>query len=111
MTYLLDRTAIDRNYVIASQGGGFGDGSQVDIHAVTNGTVVTFTPSGGTPINETLNAGETYKYTGGTTNLTGSLVSASNPVAVFGGHGCANVPTSTTFCDTLLEQMIPTSKL
>jgi len=45
------------------------------------------------------------------TNRTGSLVSSDKPVAVFGGHECAQVPTGTTFCDTLVEQMIPTNKL
>jgi IgGFc binding protein/PEP-CTERM motif len=111
MTYLLDRAALDTKYVVASQGAGFGEGSQVAIHAITDGTNVTFTPRGGAPITVTLNAGETYKYAGGSTDLTGSLVSASSAVAVFAGHECAQVPVGTTFCDTLLEQMIPTSKL
>jgi hypothetical protein len=111
MTYLFDSAALGTNYVVASQGGGFGEGSQVMIHARLDGTNVTFTPKGGAPINVVLNAGETYKYAGGATNLTGSLVSASKAVAVFGGHECAQVPVGTTFCDTLVEQMIPTDKL
>lgn len=111
MTYLLDRGALDKNYVVASQGGGFGEGSQVAIHAITDGTAVTFTPRGGAPIDVSLNAGETYKYAGGGTDLTGSLVSANNAVAVFAGHECGQVPVGATYCDTLLEQMIPTSKL
>jgi hypothetical protein len=111
MTYLLDSAALDTAYVIASQGGGFGEGSQVAIHATQPNTVVTFTPKGGAPIVVTLNAGETYKYAGGATNLTGSTVVATKPVAVFAGHECAQVPDGATFCDTLLEQMIPTSHL
>lgn len=111
MTYLLDSTALDRNYVVASQGDGFGEGSQVAIHATADGTNVTFTPRGGAPINVVLNAGETYKYAGGASNLTGSTVSADKNVAVFAGHACAQVPAGTPYCDTLLEQMIPTSKL
>lgn len=111
MTFLLPQSALDTSYVVASQGGGFGEGSQVAIHAVQNGTNVTFTPTGGAPINVALNAGETYKYAGGTTDLTGSTVTSNNPVAVFAGHECAQVPIGRTFCDTLLEQMIPTSKL
>lgn len=111
MTYLLDSAALDTKYVIASQGGGFGEGSQAAIHATQNGTIVTFTPRGGAPITVTLNAGETYKYAGGTSNLTGSFVDANKPVAVFSGHECAQVPVGATFCDTLLEQAIPTSKL
>jgi hypothetical protein len=111
MTYLFDSTALGNSYVVASQGDGFGEGSQVMIHATQDNTAVTFTPKGGTAINVTLQAGETYKYAGGTTNLTGSFVNADKPVAVFGGHQCAQVPVGTTFCDTLIEQMIPTSKL
>ncbi|MFT8246026.1 IgGFc-binding protein [Roseomonas sp. BN140053] len=111
MTYLLDRTALGTNYVVASQGGGFGEGSQVAIHAVQDGTTVTFTPRGGAPITVTLAAGETYKYAGSATDLTGSLVEANAEVAVFSGHSCAQVPVGRTFCDTLIEQMIPTDKL
>jgi hypothetical protein len=111
MTYLFESAALGNNYVVASQGGGFGEGSQVMIQATQNNTQVTFTPKGGAPINVTLDAGQTYKYAGGSTNLTGSFVSANRPVAVFGGHECAQVPVGTTFCDTLVEQMIPTDKL
>lgn len=111
MTYLLDSNALGKNYVVASQGGGFGEGSQVAIHATQANTHVTFTPRGGAPIAVTLQAGETYKYAGGSNNLTGSLVAADQPVAVFGGHECAQVPVGNAYCDTLLEQMIPTDKL
>ena len=111
MTYLLDSKALGNNYVVASQGGGFGEGSQVAIHATENNTQVTFKPVGGATVNVTLQAGETYKYAGGSTNLTGSFVSSDKPVAVFGGHACAQVPVGVVACDTLLEQMIPTDKL
>ncbi|MCW9058193.1 MAG: IgGFc-binding protein [Gammaproteobacteria bacterium] len=111
MTFVFDSGALGTNYVVASQGNGFGEGSQVMIQATQNNTNVSFTPKGGAPINVTLNAGETYKYAGGSTNLTGSLVNADNPVAVFGGHACAQVPAGITACDTLLEQMIPTDRL
>lgn len=85
MTYLFDSAALGNNYVVASQGGSIGEGSQVMIHATQNNTAVTFTPTVGAPVNVVLNAGETYKYAGGGTNLTGSFVSADKPVAVFGG--------------------------
>jgi hypothetical protein len=111
MTFVFDGDALGTDYVVASQGGGFGEGSQVMIQATQDNTNVIFTPKGSAPINVVLNAGETYKYAGGSTNLTGSLVNADNPVAVFGGHACAQVPTGTTFCDTLLEQMISTDRL
>ena len=111
MTYILDSEALGTNYVVASQGGGFGEGSQVMIQATEDNTSVTFTPAGGAPVNVVLNAGETYKYAGGSTDLTGSRVSSDRPVAVFGGHECAQVPVGTTFCDALIEQMIPNDKL
>jgi hypothetical protein len=110
-TYLLDISALGNNYVVASQGNGFGEGSQVAIHATQNNTQVTFTPRGQAQITVTLQAGETYKYAGGSNDLTGSLVAADKPVAVFGGNECAQVPSGRTYCDTLVEQMIPTSKL
>ena len=111
MTYLLDGNALGKQYVVASQGGGFGEGSQVAIHATVNDTHVTFTPRGSAAINVTLNAGQTYKYAGGSTDLTGSFISSDKNVAVFSGHDCAQVPIGTTFCDTLLEQAIPTNNL
>lgn len=111
MTYLLDSTSLGTNYVVASQGNGFGEGSQVMIHATQNNTKVEFKPVGSSTVSVTLNAGETYKYAGGGTNLTGSFVSSDKPVAVFGGHECAQVPSGTVACDNLIEQMIPTDKL
>ena len=111
MTYLLDGSALSTSYVVASQGAGFGEGSQVAVHATVDNTHVTFTPKGGAAINVTLNAGQTYKYAGGGTDLTGSFVSADKAVAVFSGHECAQVPNGVVACDTLLEQAIPTDKL
>ena len=111
MTYLFDSSTLGTDYVIASQGGGFSEGSQVMIQAESDNTSVTFTPKGGAPINVVLNAGETYKYAGGTTDLTGSFVSADKAVAVFGGHACAQVPVGVAYCDALIEQMIPTTSL
>ncbi len=111
MTYLLDRASLGREYVVASQGTGFGEGSQVAIHAIVDNTTITFTPSVGAAVTVNLNAGQTYKYAGGAANLTGSFVSASQDVAVFSGHECAQVPSGTSFCDTLIEQAIPTDKL
>jgi hypothetical protein len=111
MTYLLDSSSLGTDYVVASQGGDIGEGSQVAIHATQDNTTVTFTPTVGAPVTVTLNAGQTYKYAGGSANLTGSSVAADKPVAVFSGHECAQVPVGTTACDNLVEQMIPTDRL
>ncbi len=40
-------------------------------------------------------------------DLTGSVVTASKPVAVFGGHSCAFVPFSEPACDHLESQLFP----
>ncbi len=40
-------------------------------------------------------------------DLTGTEVSSSDPVAVFGGHNCAFVPFDRWACDHLEEQMFP----
>ncbi|MBM4378778.1 MAG: IgGFc-binding protein, partial [Deltaproteobacteria bacterium] len=42
-------------------------------------------------------------------DLSGSLVTASAPVAVFGGSGCSFVPYSSYACDHLEEQVFPFS--
>lgn len=111
MTYLLDAQALGKEYVVASQGQGFGEGSQIQVHAIEDNTVITLTPKGGGPINVTLAKGETYKYAGGSVDLTGSTISSSKNVAVFSGHECAQVPAGVTYCDTLIEQAISTDKL
>lgn len=41
-------------------------------------------------------------------DLSGSLILADKPIAVFGGHQCANVPTKDVwFCNYLVEQLLP----
>ena len=44
-------------------------------------------------------------------DLTGTVVTASAPVAVFAGHDCALVPNDRYACDHLEEQMLPTEAL
>jgi hypothetical protein len=80
---------------------------------------VTITPKGYTvggrsadvPFDIVLNRGETYEVQSTNGDMTGSLVQSSLPVAVFGGHGCANVPLGYPYCDHLVEQMPPLSSL
>ncbi|MFW5966297.1 MAG: IgGFc-binding protein [Persicimonas sp.] len=42
-----------------------------------------------------------------TQDLTGALVEASEPVAVFGNHSCTNVPFNSPACDHLESQLFP----
>jgi len=42
-----------------------------------------------------------------TTDLTGTMVEADAPVALFGGHDCTNVPYNRYACDHLEEQIFP----
>jgi hypothetical protein len=42
-------------------------------------------------------------------DLTGTLVNAAGPVAVFAGHDCARIPTSNPACDHVEEQLFPTT--
>lgn len=110
MTYLLDSNALGKNYVVASMGTGGGEGSQMAVHAIEDNTTVTISPKGVAAFNVVLNKGETYKYAGGSTDLTGSSIVSDKNVAVFSGHECANVG-GVAYCDNLLEQAIPTEKL
>ena len=94
--------------------------TQFAIVGTVNGTIVTINPTvatdghtAGVPYNITLNQGETYLLinTGVSPNdLSGSFITSTHPVGVFGGHGCANIPTGNTFaCDYLVEQLPPTT--
>lgn len=91
--------------------------SQFAVVATRPGTTVTITPAAdgpagprGTPYTLTLDEGQVYQ--GGTdlagADITGTSITSNHPVAVFGGHRCANVP-AVSFCDHLVEQLPPTS--
>jgi len=55
------------------------------------------------------NGGVTYTYCyGSTADLTGTSITATQPVAVFAGHLCSFVPYDNWACDHLEEAMIPT---
>jgi hypothetical protein len=92
--------------------------SQLAVVAVEDGTAVTITPSvdtgsraAGEPYTVELDRGQTYQLqaTRSGADLTGSEVTADVPIAVFAGHTCATIPPGFGFCDTLIQQMFPTS--
>jgi hypothetical protein len=66
----------------------------------------------------TLNRGDVIEVvTNGSSNtvdpndVTGTLVSSTKPVQVFGGHQCTNIPAGTGYCDHLEESMFPVETL
>jgi IgGFc binding protein len=62
----------------------------------------------GVPYTVVVGQGEVYQLLSyGEFDLTGTLVKADKPVAVFGGNRCANVPTDLLGCDYLVEQLAP----
>ena len=64
----------------------------------------------GVPYTVPLSAGEQYQLRSdsGTEDLSGTLLTSNNPVAVFAGHECANIPNnSASACDHVVEQVAP----
>lgn len=84
------------------------------ITATQNSTVVTITPkfstttgrAAGVPFSVTLNAGQTYRV-GSNSDFSGSKVTSSAPIVVAGTNHCAQVPTGTSYCDMIWEQLLP----
>jgi hypothetical protein len=92
--------------------------SQFAVVGTANGTNVTITPAtdtdggslAGVPFNVVLNEGQALPVEASSGDLTGSIISSSAPVAVFGGNQCANIPNSGTgYCDHVVEQIPGTS--
>jgi len=120
---LLARPALGKlYYVMSAPVADSEDFSYVTVVGVQKGTKVTITPStatlagGGIPA---LKEGQKHSVTLGerdvlqlATNtkfadMTGTRVESDKPVAVFGGHTCANLPISKDYCDHIQEQMFP----
>jgi len=94
-------------------------GSELAIVATQNGTTVTIVPTaaGATKLanvsfDVALDAGETYQLKNPANgDMTGSAVTATKPIAVFGGHRCVTVPSGVPFCDYLVEQIPDLTRL
>jgi hypothetical protein len=120
---LLPTHTLGLHYIHLAWNQGYGTGSAIDIIATEDATTVTITPSVNTPAGQNglpaMTAGvptqvmiDKYDYIqiggGGTNDLTGTVVDSDKPVAVFGGHTCGNVPTtSVAACDHIEEQIFP----
>ncbi|GAB3248491.1 hypothetical protein [Kineosporia babensis] len=106
--------SLGTDYRIMSYGPGHG-GSEFSVVATQADTKVTFVPTvgnssyeAGKPATVTLQKGEALEYqVTPPGDLTGSLVKASAPVAVFGAHQCVNIPEGVSACDHIVEAMPP----
>lgn len=95
--------------------------SQAEILATEDNTLVTAHVTAatvdGVPAGRTimfvLNRGDVFQLQGDgraeKSDLTGTIVTATKPVAFFTGHRCAQVPGDVAFCDMLLEEEPPTN--
>jgi hypothetical protein len=127
---LLPATSLGTEYIVLGwptvASAGFGLKGFVTIVATREGTtrvtvtspVATAAGRGGTPAalapgvpaEFSLMQGEVLSFTTGLTNgadLSGMQITASEPVAVFAGSECANVPLDNQFCDHIEEQLFP----
>lgn len=119
---LLPTHVLALDYLHLAWNNGYGDGSTMAIVATEDNTTVTVTPkvntpggknglpamTAGVPTDVVLARYDYIQITPGNSELTGSQVKSSAPVAVFGGHSCANVPnTNVGACDHVEEQIFP----
>lgn len=121
MSYLFEDSVLGTEYrVLAYSGLSSTHAAQMSVTAVRDATVVTIQPSAtlgtsqpaGVPFNVTLDAGQSVLYTATDhDDLTGSTITATQPVAVFAGGRCAQVPVGTAYCDHLYSQLPPVDKL
>lgn len=122
-TLLLPTVLLGREYRVLTyenspsinQPGEIVEGSQFAVVATEPDTLITIVPArtvgdrpAGEPFDVTLQPGETFRLIDQDQvdgDLTGTRILASKPVAVFGGHTCANVPAGFTACNHLVEQL------
>jgi hypothetical protein len=119
---LLPTHTLSEDYIHLAWHRGYGDGTAMNVVGTEDGTTVTITPTQNTAAGKNglpaMTAGQPtqvkidrYDYIqvhADDLTLTGSEISADAPVAVFGGHSCANVPQeSVAACDHVEEQIFP----
>jgi IgGFc binding protein len=106
------------SYIVATVPGNANCGSsQFEVVGTQAETTVTITPSvaigghgAGNAYTEQLGAGSTYLgQAAGTGNPSGTQIVASEPVAVFAGSSCGQVPVGVGFANALMEEEAPVS--
>ena len=81
-------------------------------HVLAGGTVVDTAPGG--EVDLTLNAGDVAELagaSGASTDMSGTLVSADQPVQVLAGAPCDQIPTTAPACDHLEQSVFPAETL
>jgi uncharacterized repeat protein (TIGR01451 family) len=113
--------ALGTRYTVMAWGSGdpfASPSSQFAVAAARDNTTVTVIPAAttadghpaGVAYTVALDTGDAYLARAAVvqTDLTGSIVTSDEPVAVLGGHGCALVPDPTVFsCNPIVEQQPP----
>ncbi len=115
----LPLTALGTTYIVFGYNGGLGGPSEFQIVGTQDATQVTITPSvtatnhaAGVPYTIPLNQLQTYQLqaSGSATDLTGTLITSTKPIALFGGAVCTNIPDNDyTACDYVVEQIPATA--
>jgi len=110
-TLLFARHSLAKLYYAMDYTSRVGDDSFISVVATEPDTSVTIAPaasvSGAT--SGTLQPFQvmTVLTTTANTSLTGSLITADKPVAVFGGNRCTNIPYGMSYCDHIEHQLFP----
>ncbi len=111
----LPTDVLGTEYLLLNYSPGF-SGSQLGIVGTVNGTTVTINlasnaagHTAGVPYNITLNQGQTYELETSSGDLSGTLITSTQPVGVMGAVRCANIPPGASYCDHICEMIPPTS--
>ena len=118
---ILPARLLGTEHRVSSWGLGLGSGSSFAVVATANNTQITVTPAvatetrpAGVPFQVSLQQGQVYRLrVAPNGDLSGSVVSATRPVAVFGNHSCADIaviPPEFSQCGGIVEQMPPVSR-
>jgi RHS repeat-associated protein len=130
----LPTLTLGTSYIVASYRNTIGSndgqtfGTEFGIAATQDNTTVTIVPTAASgsreaemPFTIQLNQGQTYQLRNSTNHtalsvpngppvdFTGTVVTSNKPVAVFGGHDCADIPDGSLYCNSLVEQMPATN--